>query len=173
MLLDRRILGVHALNMVKAKIVQNALSKESIADGSECMAFNLKKATRSVQTLFDNAFKPIGLKGTQYTVLSHIYIAGPVTLKKLADLMSVDRTTLGRNLKPLEKKAFITIRPCDDRRAKSIFITNQGKKVLSKAHPIWKETHLQIKRLLGHKNFDLTIKNLRDLTYKTQNRQEI
>jgi len=154
--------------MAKAKKGQNTPSMESVAEGSECMAFNLKKTTRSVQNLFDNAFKSVGLEGTQYTVLAHVYISGPITLTKLADLMSLDRTTLGRNLKPLEKKGFISIKPGNDRRAKLIAISNHGKRVLSEAYPIWKEIHLRIKRMLGDKDFTSTIKSLRDLTYKSR-----
>jgi len=152
--------------MVKANKVQNTLSKDSVAEGSECMAFNLKKATRAVQNLFDKAFKSIGLEGTQYTVLAHIYISGPITLTKLADLMSVNRTTLGRNLKPLEKKGLISIKSDDDRRAKLIAITNNGIEVLTRAQPIWKETHDRIKELLGGTNWASTIENLRVLTDK-------
>jgi DNA-binding MarR family transcriptional regulator len=108
----------------------------------------------------------VGLEGTQYTVLAHVYISGPITLTKLADLMSVDRTTLGRNLKPLEKKGFISIKVGDDRRAKLISITDHGNQVLSRAHPIWKETHDQIKKLLGGENWSNTIENLSILTNK-------
>lgn len=152
--------------MAKEKIDKNKLTKDAVAEGSECMAYNLKKATRAVQSLFDNAFKTIGLEGTQYTVLAHIYVSEPITLSKLANMMSVDRTTLGRNLKPLEKKGLIEIKTGDDRRAKLIKLTKNGREVLAQAQPIWKEVHEDIKRLLGVEGWSSTIKNLGDLTIK-------
>lgn len=97
-------MGVYALFMVKGRKKIEELSKNAVVEGRACMGFNLKIATRVVQKLFDNAYKTVGLEGTQYTVLAHIYVAGPITLSKLANLMYVDRTTLGRNLKPLEKR---------------------------------------------------------------------
>ena len=148
----------------------NKLSKDAVVEGSECMAYNLKKATRAVQNLFDSAYKSIGLEGTQYTVLAHIYVAEPITLSKLADMMSVDRTTLGRNLKPLEKKGLIDIKIGDDRRAKLINITDHGREVLSQAQPIWKETHEQIKDLLGVENWSSIVSNLKELTAKLNKR---
>lgn len=154
------------LIMVIEKIDINELSKHDVAEGSECMAYNLKKATRAVQSLFDNAFKTVGLEGTQYTVLSHIYVAEPTTLTKLADMMSVDRTTLGRNLKPLEKKGLIDIKTGDDRRARSITLTKYGLEILAQAQPIWKETHEKIKSLLGVENWSSAIANLKILTSK-------
>ena len=80
--------------------------------------------------------------------------------------MSVNRTTLGRNLKPLKKKGLISIKSGDDRRAKLIAITNNGIEVLTRAQPIWKETHDRIKELLGGTNWASTIENLRVLTDK-------
>lgn len=156
--------------MIKEKTQLSKLDKNAVAEGSSCMSFNLKKATRAVQNLFDRAFKPIGLEGTQYTVLAHIFIAEPITLTKLADLMYVDRTTLGRNLKPLEKKELIEIKPGDDRRSKQIMITDHGRKVLAQALPIWKETHEQIKALLGIKDWGPMLNNLGALTSKLNER---
>lgn len=142
------------------------LSKDAVSEGRACMGFNLKMATRAVQNLFDNAYKAVGLEGTQYTVLAHIYVVGPIPLSKLAELMYVDRTTLGRNLKPLEKKGLVEIKTGSDRRAKLISITDQGKEVLSEALPIWKQTHEEIKHLLGLENWGAMVSNLQSLTMK-------
>lgn len=139
------------------------LSRNEVAQGIECTGFNLKRATRIVQNLFDDAFKPVGLEGTQYTVLSHIFVSEPILLTKLAHLMDVDRTTLARNLKPLEKKGYVQIQPGSDKRAKLINTTEQGKEVLSKALPLWRETQDKIKATLGIENWNSMISNLNGL----------
>lgn len=138
----------------------NELSRHEIAKCGECTAFNLKKATRIVQNMFDEAFKPIGLEGTQYTVLGHIFVHGPISLTKLADLMHVDRTTLARNLRPLEKKGLVEIKTGSDRRAKVIDLTKRGEEVLAQALPLWKQTQGQIKSALGSDNWSSMISNL-------------
>ena len=149
--------------MMKENVKANELSRHEIAEGSECTAFNLKRATRVVQNLFDDAFKPVGLEGTQYTVLGHIFVYGPISLTKLADLMHVDRTTLARNLGPLEKKGLVEIKSGNDKRAKFINISAKGKEVLSDALPIWKETQEKIKTALGLENWDSMMSNLTGL----------
>lgn len=149
--------------MINDIIKVNELSRHEIAKGSECTGFNLKRATRAVQSLFDEAFKSVGLEGTQYTVLSHIYVSEPISLTKLADLMGVDRTTLARNLAPLEKKGFVEIKTGSDKRARLINTTDLGKEVLSKALPIWNETQERIKTTLGVENWTLMISNLKGL----------
>ena len=163
-------MGAYTPIMVKSKIDLSTLNKDAVAEGSECMAYNLKKATRAVQNLFDSAYKSIGLEGTQYTVLANIFVSEPITLSKLAESMSVDRTTLGRNLKPLEKRGFIDIKPGDDRRAKLISITDYGKQILSQALPVWKETHEQIRDLLGIEKWSSIVTNLKELTKKLNER---
>lgn len=149
--------------MTKTKIQPSELSRHEIAKGNQCTAFNLKRATRVVQSLFDDAFKPIGLEGTQYTVLSHIYVSEPISLTKLADLMDVDRTTVARNLAPLEKRGLVEIKPGSDRRAKLINTTEQGKEILTKALPLWTETQEKIKGTLGVENWSSMISSLKGL----------
>lgn len=148
---------------MEENVKANELSRHEIAEGIECTAFNLKRATRVVQNLYDDAFKPVGLEGTQYTVLGHIFVYGPISLTKLADLMDVDRTTLARNLGPLEKRGFVEMKPGSDRRAKFINITTSGKEVLSDALPLWKETQEKIKTALGLENWDSMMSNLTSL----------
>jgi len=152
--------------MMKESVKANELSRHDIAQCDECTGFNLKRTTRIVQNLFDQAFKPVGLEGTQYTVLGHIFVNGPITLTKLADLMQVDRTTLARNLSPLEKKEFIEIKQGSDKRAKVINITGSGKEVLSDALPLWKKTQEEIKAALGFENWSSMISNLTGLAEK-------
>ena len=141
----------------------NELSRYEIAKCNECTGFNLKKATRVIQNLFDEAFRPVGLEGTQYTVLAHIFVHGPISLTKVADLMHVDRTTLARNLAPLEKKCLVEIKPGSDKRAKIINITDRGKEVLTQAYPIWKKIQKRIKETLGFDNWESMISNLSGL----------
>ena len=151
---------------MKEKIEANELSRHEIAKCAECSGFNLKKATRRVQNLFDEAFKPVGLEGTQYTVLSHIFVYEPISLTKLADLMDVDRTTLARNLGPLEKNGLVYIKPGSDKRVKLIGISDKGKEVLSEALPLWIETQEKIKKVLGLESWDSMMNNLSGLVTK-------
>jgi len=148
---------------MKEKVNVNELSRYEIAKCNECTGFNLKKATRVIQNLFDEAFKPVGLEGTQYTVLGHIFVHGPISLTKVAEIMHVDRTTLARNLSPLEKKGLVEIKPGSDRRAKIITVTDKGKGVLAKALPLWKKTQKKIKDTLGIDNWESMIANLSGL----------
>ena len=65
-------------------------------------------------------------------------------------MMVVDRTTVARNLAPLEKRGLVEIKPGSDKRAKLINTTEQGKETLSNALPVWKETQERIKAHYAH-----------------------
>ncbi len=152
--------------MVKG--VAPELSRYEVAHCSECTCFNLRKATRVVQNLFDEAFRTIGLKGTQFTVLSHIFSYGPLTLTKLANIMLLDRTTLARNLVPLEKKGFIEINPGSDLRTRYIDITEKGRRLLARALPLWEKTQERIKDGLGDEKWNSMLSNISELISQVQ-----
>lgn len=154
------------VTMMGKRISPTELSRHDIAECGKCTAFNLKKATRAVQNLYDEAFKDVGLEGTQFTVLSHVFIFGPISITKLAESMHVDRTTVARNLGPLVKRGLIETRQGNDRRAKIINVTDEGKSILSQALPVWRNTHEQIVSTIGRENWGELISNLEDLVDK-------
>jgi DNA-binding MarR family transcriptional regulator len=158
------------VSMVKGDAAE--LSRYEVAHCSECTCFNLRKATRVVQNLFDESFRTIGLKGTQFTVLSHIFSYGPITLTKLADIMLLDRTTLARNLSPLEKKGLIEINSGSDLRTRYIDITEKGRSLLSKALPLWEKTQEIIKDGLGKGKWNSMILNISELISQVRRYQK-
>ncbi len=94
-----------------------------------CTSFNTRKITRVITQIFDEAFKKIGFRGTQFTPLVMIFARGPVTVNKLSGYLVMDRTTLGRNLKPLQRDGLIEIKEGIDRRQKLISITDKGNSI--------------------------------------------
>ncbi len=83
----------------------------------ECVCLNLRKATRTVTKLYDEAYRPIGIRSTQLPLLVAAFLHSH-TVTSLADEVALDRTTLSRNLIPLERKGWIEIAPSDDRRTR-------------------------------------------------------
>jgi DNA-binding MarR family transcriptional regulator len=125
------------------------LDMSALAECRECACFNLRKAARAVTQFYDDKMRPAGLRGTQFALLAHALALGPVALTKLADAMVTDRTTLARNLEPLEKGGFIEVAGSDDRRARIIKITESGRKKLAEAYPYWKKTQDEIRKMMG------------------------
>lgn len=135
----------------------------SIMECRECTCFNLRKAARVVTQLFDNAMRPIGIRATQFTLLALSLAHGPITVTGLAEEMVADRTTLSRNLDPMEKSGLIKIKRGADRRTRIVVITESGRRKLGEAYPLWKKTQEEIKETMGTEKWSALLSNVSDL----------
>jgi DNA-binding MarR family transcriptional regulator len=136
------------------------IDKKNLESCSECACFNLKKASRTITQLFDRAMQPSGLRGTQFSILTMLSFMGPSKVTRLSKNLIMDRTTLTRNLRPLEKQGFIKVTAGADLRTRSVELTNNGVRALRKAFPLWKETQIKIINKLGKKSFKSLINDL-------------
>ena len=87
----------------------------------ECMCLAVRQAARHVTQAYDHFLAPAGLRTTQFSILAKLKRKGPMTINALAADMVMDRTTLGRNILPLERDGLIAIEPiATDRRSKEL-----------------------------------------------------
>jgi DNA-binding MarR family transcriptional regulator len=83
--------------------------------------------------------EPTGLRITQVTMLVVVYLAGPQTINEMAERLDLDRTTLRRNLKPLEHAGLLTVAPGADQRTRVVTLTPQGEQTLLQVLPLWEQ----------------------------------
>lgn len=104
---------------------------DTMPSSEVCNCFTVRAAARHVTQFYDQLLAPTGLRTTQFSILAKLNRHGPLTIKALAEDMVMDRTTLSRNMLPLERDGLIRIEPtASDRRAKELHLTNAGKKRL-------------------------------------------
>ncbi len=128
--------------------------------GQRCACANLRKAARVVTQLYDEIIRPSGLRGTQFGLLMATRALGPVTVTKLADKAMMDRTTLARNLRLLEKKGLIRIEPGKDQRIREVTLTKQGLEALTKGLPFWEKAQARMVKGLGEERLNNLLENL-------------
>jgi DNA-binding MarR family transcriptional regulator len=119
-----------------------------------CCATALRKASRRLTQLYDEALAPTGLRSTQLTVLAELAArpANPPTLSELADSLVLDRSALGHNLRPLERDGLIEIREsAKDRRQRHIILTTAGKRIYKDAVKHWKIAQAKFVSLYGER----------------------
>jgi DNA-binding MarR family transcriptional regulator len=96
---------------------------------------------------------PVGIKSTQYAILSEVdrgSLDGPVTMCELATTMVMDRSTLGHNLKPLERDDLVTLRLSpDDRRKRYVELTKRGRLVLRRSRRLWQHAEGRFEEIFG------------------------
>src|ERR1700743_560123 len=94
---------------------------------ADCNCLALRQAARHVSQFYDQFLAPSGLRTTQYSILARLQRRGAMTINALAAELVTDRTTLGRNLLPLQRDGFIAIGPGQsDRRSKEVQLTGAG-----------------------------------------------
>ena len=120
-----------------------------MAEAADCVCFNLRKSARAVTQLYDAALKPSGLRATQFSLLAKLHGVGPLTISKLAKALVMDRTTLTRNLLPVEKDGLVAVVPGRDRRSRQVRLTARGRTRLAAALPLWRRAQSRVVGALG------------------------
>ena len=115
----------------------------------QCCCFNLRKVSRAITQYYDHALDSTGLRITQFTLLVALASTKAKTLTEIAESLVMDRTTLTRNLKPLEKMELIETVPSVDRRSKAYALTDKGRDTFNRALPHWEKAQNNIVRVLG------------------------
>jgi DNA-binding MarR family transcriptional regulator len=123
--------------------------KNCATDLADCVCFNFRKASRVITKVYDDALRPSGLTTTQFSILSVLGIIGPVNILKLAGQIAMERTTLTRNLRLLEKKGLIEIRPGQDQRTRIINNSTKGNNAMASALPLWSEVQARVTGKIG------------------------
>ena len=131
-----------------------------------CHCIALRKIALKLTKIYDEALIDTGIKVTQYSLLKNIEKIGTPNINNLAISTQLDRSTLTRNLKKLERMKLIFFKFGDDKRNKILTLTPHGKQILIKANIAWETIQDKVSKNLGEdkKNiFDLTIKNINEL----------
>ncbi|MES2213139.1 MAG: MarR family winged helix-turn-helix transcriptional regulator [Pseudomonadota bacterium] len=129
-----------------------------------CACFNLRKASRAVTQCFDHVLEPVGIRATQFTLLVSMASLGARTLTEMANSLVMDRTTLTRNLKPLEKMALIQAASSRDKRSKAYMLTDHGRSVLDRCMPVWEKLQSHIEERLTSGRYKHLVQELNDFT---------
>jgi len=122
----------------------------------------VQRAARALARRFDDALRPIGLTNGQFSLLMSLNRPEPPDMGSVASLLGMDRTTLTAAVKPLERRGLLKIKVDPvDRRSRIMTLTQKGRRLLARAVPLWRRTHVAVEALLPDGDPDRFRKNLR------------
>ncbi|APC39415.1 MarR family winged helix-turn-helix transcriptional regulator [Clostridium estertheticum] len=119
-----------------------------------CNCINLRRASLSITEVYDEMLAPSGLKISQYLLISNIKRLGPISVSNIALEIRLDRTTIVRNLKPLEARGLIIDIATKGARNRQLKLTDKGSEILEVALPLWVEAQNYIKQYLGEEDIN-------------------
>ena len=124
------------------------MKDDELRDCGRCFCFGLRRAARTITQHYDRHLRQAGLRATQFTVLATLAQTGPMPLNRLASRLGLERTTLTRNLRPLEAKGWVTVEVKEDRRVHMVAITPAGEMATRTALPLWRKAQSSAAALL-------------------------
>lgn len=112
----------------------------------------LRRAARRISEMYDEALSATGLRATQFAILSTLNAGDGISVHELADQLDLDRTTTGKNLRPLERNGLIAVGVSKvDRRSRVIALTPTGRRRVAEAFPLWSEAQQQFESANGRR----------------------
>ena len=116
---------------------------------SPCYCSTLRAAARKATALYDAALAPAGVNVAQFGLLRRIERRGSVSLTELGRLAELDRSTVGRNARVLERLGLVRLAATRDQREAAVSLTEKGAETLRLARPMWEDAQLRIEAALG------------------------
>ena len=128
-----------------------------------CACGRLRRATRALTQLYDDAMTPAGLRITQFSLLRTLLRDGRLRISDLAEHQLLDRTALSRNLDPLVEQGYVAVTQGRDARTREVELTRKGRRALDAAGPHWQRAQADVAKRLGPKRLDALIEMLGEL----------
>ena len=153
--------------------MQDQVRQSELPEGIEaalfCACFNLRKTARAITQFYNAILQPSGLLATQFTLLAILARDNPTPISALADALGMDRTTLARNLKPLQRDGLVQVAPDHtDQRIQLVTLTTAGRAALVAAMPLWQQAQQQIVAQFGAERFPSLLADLSSMVALTQ-----
>jgi DNA-binding MarR family transcriptional regulator len=119
-----------------------------------CTCANLRRASRALTQLYDEALRPSGLRSTQFTILQALSLTGEILQGQLSSLLVIDSTTLTRTLEIMERDGWIAKRSGRDKRERWLRLTKAGQAQFCRALPHWERVQSRFRAKLGPGRWD-------------------
>src|ERR1700740_484748 len=120
------------------------------AGPENCNCLAVRQAARHITQFYDQLLAPSGVRTTQFSILAKLRRLGPMTINALAAEMVMDRTTLGRNILPLERDGLVAVEQgSHDRRSKELRLTAAGEARFRAGTKKWVEAQRDFDRAFG------------------------
>jgi DNA-binding MarR family transcriptional regulator len=137
------------------------MTKElDMAMAENCVCFNLRWVTRVVTQFYDAEMRRHGIRPTQGTILSSLIAKESWDMAELSDWLGMDRTTLVRNLRPLQRDGFVEVSGGGRGNRVALTITAKGRKQIEKLTPAWKSAQCAVVKTLGEKRWSAILSDL-------------
>ena len=133
-----------------------------------CLCFNLRRVARKVTQFYDAELRRHGIRPTQSPLLAALSHKSAWTMEELSGFLGTERTTLVRNLRPLERDGLLKTTGGGRGGRVSISITPKGRKVLEQTAPAWSTAQQAVIKTLGQRRWSAILADLERAAHALQ-----
>jgi DNA-binding MarR family transcriptional regulator len=119
-----------------------------------CLSASFRRASRVLTQHYETALRPLGLRGTQFTLLQALSLAGEVSQGTLGEILAIDSTTLTRTLAIMERQGWISSRHGEDRRERLLSLSKAGRAEYKRVLPQWEQVQQELRARFGNKRWN-------------------
>jgi DNA-binding MarR family transcriptional regulator len=131
-----------------------------------CVCFNLRWVTRAVTQFFDAELRRRGIRPTQTPILNALAAKSGWHMEELSDWLGLERTTLVRNLQPLERDGLVALSGTGRGGRVSVSLTAKGRKNRERAMPAWRAAQKKVVATLGQQRWSAILNDLEQAALK-------
>ena len=146
------------------------IRRMDLSSVENCTCFNLRRVTRVITQCFDAELRKYGIRVTQTPILSALQARSGWSMTELSDWLGMERTTLVRNLRPLQREGLIQISSGGQGGHVELAITTKGRAALSKMLPGWRSVQKKVVATLGEKRWSAILGDLEQAATKLKDR---
>lgn len=110
--------------------------------------------------------RPLGLRGTQFTLLQALSLTGEVSQGTLGEILGIDSTTLTRTLAIMQRQGWVNNRPGEDRRERLLSLSKAGRAQFKRALPYWEKVQDELRAQFGNKRWNELFNLTNEVTAK-------
>src|SRR5580704_18665871 len=146
--------------------IHTMATKLDMSTMEDCVCFNLRSATRAVTRFFDAEVRRLGIRPTQTPILGALQAKDGWSMAELSEWLGMERTTLLRNLRPLQRDGLVGVKGGGRGGHVELEITEKGRKVLARILPAWRSAQDKVVAILGKERWSAIINDLESVAEK-------
>jgi len=140
-----------------------------LSSEQNCTCFNVRRVARVITQFFEAEAGRQGLRPTQTPILRALQAKDGWTMAELSEWLAMERTTLVRNLRPLQRDGLVRVRGGGRGGHVELFITGKGRAMLAKLFPAWRSAQEKVVATLGQERWSRIIRDLEQVAVKLKN----
>ena len=140
---------------LERRVPDTGITAIATATSDDCLATRVRQLSRIITRVYDDALRPLGITGSQYTLLAQLASRDGITAVEIGHDLDIEKSTLSRNLKRLLALDHIIMDPPAGRRGRGLHLTPKGQAVLKDAYPIWQNAQKRTVGVMGSGSRDV------------------